>query len=280
MDVLEGLNAAVAYIEAHLQEKPDLEQAARLASHSADGFLRMFSYLTGMSVSEYIRRRRLTQAACDLQRGCPVLETALCWGYESPDAFRRAFARQHGILPGEARNAGASLKIFPPLTFKIHFLGGREMDLRIMETPEIRLRGVSRAFEGPAAERFEQEHLMWADHHDNAPGLISATYPGEWFGIWDNGTYWVTRRPEDIDGTGPLEDVVIPGGTYAMFRTGYGGFAGDELPKLREQIFGAWLGGSGYRQTGDYEVEAYHLAPKQEKEKRYYELWVPIEKTA
>jgi len=277
MDVLEGLNAAIQYIERNLQEKPDMEQAARLASHSADGFMRMFSYLTGMSVSEYIRRRRLTQAAFDLQRGRTVLETALRWGYDSTDAFSRAFTKQHGILPSKAKYPGAAFRITPPLAFKINFQGGREMDFRIVETQEIKLKGVSKQFEGGAAGRFEQEHLMWADHHDNAPGLISTTYPGEWFGIWDGGTYRVARRPEDIDGTGSLEDIAIPGGAYAVFRTGYGGFAGDELPKLRGEIFDAWLGGSGYSQTRDYEVEVYHLASKEEKDKRYYEIWVPVE---
>ena len=151
------------------------------------------------------------------------------------------------------------------------------MDFRIIETGEIKLKGVSRQFEGNASDRFEQEHLMWSDHHDNTPTLLSTTYPGEWFGIWDGGTYRIARRPEDIDGTGPLEDVAIPGGTYAAFRTGCGGFAGDELPKLRGEIFGAWLGESGYRQARDYEAEVYHLMPKEEKGKRYYEIWVPVE---
>ena len=116
------------------------------------------------------------------------------------------------------------------------------------------------------------------DHHDNTPGLISTTYPGTWFGIWDAGTYSVAREAQDIDGTGPLEDTAIPGGTYAVFRTGYGCYAGDELPRLRAQIFEAWLGGSGFRQTRDYEVEVYHLMPKAEKAKRYYEIWVPVER--
>ena len=278
MDILQGLNTAVQFIEEHLREKPDLERAARLASHSADGFMRMFSYLTGMSVSAYMRRRRLTQAAYDLQQGNTVLETARRWGYESTDAFSRAFTKQHGILPSKAKNPGAALKITPALTFKINFQGGREMDFRITETPGIRLKGVSKAFEGPATERFEQEHLMWADHHDNTPGLISTTYPGEWYGIWDAGTYSVAREPRDIDGTGPLEDIAIPGGTYAVFRTGYGCYAGEELPHLRAQIFEAWLEGSGFRQTRDYEVEVYHLMPKAEKAKRYYEIWVPVER--
>ena len=117
---------------------------------------------------------------------------------------------------------------------------------------------------------------MWADHHDNASVAVSAAYPGEWFGIWDGGMYRIARRPAEADGTGPVEDIAIPGGTYAAFRTGYGGFAGDELPRLRGEVFEAWLGGSGYSQTRDYEVEVYHLAPKEERERRYYEIWEPV----
>ena len=275
VDVLEGLNAAMKHIEAHLHETPDLEQAARLASHSADGFLRTFSYLTGISVSEYIRRRRLTQAAYDLQQGQTVLDTALRWGYNNPDAFRRAFFKQHGIVPSAARRPAVHLNITPPLTFRIDFTGGKEMDFRIVEFPELKLMGVSKVFEGPAAERFEQEHIMWADHHDNAPGLISEEYPGVWYGIWDNGTYWIARKPEDTCNSN-LEVITVPGGTYAVFQTGYGGFAGDELPRLRAQIFDAWLTSSDYKHVCDYEVEVYHLAPKQEKDKRYYEIWIPV----
>lgn len=75
-----------------------------------------------------------------------------------------------------------------------------------------------------------------------------------------------------------LEEFTIPAGKYAVFTTGCGGFAGDELPHLREQIFDAWLADSGYIQMRDYEVEVYHLFMKAEKQKRYYEIWVPIER--
>jgi AraC family transcriptional regulator len=73
-----------------------------------------------------------------------------------------------------------------------------------------------------------------------------------------------------------LETLEIPAGTYAVFVTGCGGFAGDELPRLREAIFGAWLADSGFEQARDYEVEVYHLFPKGEKHKRKYELWIPV----
>jgi len=276
--MLDGLNNAMGYIEANLQDGLDLEQVARLAAQTADGFARLFRSLAGITLTEYIRGRRLTLAAYDLQFGrCKAIDAAVKYGYESADSFRRAFVRQHGVPPSQARHPGCSLQIVPPLTFHINFTGGRAMDFKIIELPQKKLKGLRKDFTGSAADRFAQEHAMWADHHDNAPAKISAGYPGTWYGIWDSGAYWIAREPADATGDG-LSEVVIPGGVYAAFRTGRGGYAGEELPKLREQIFNAWLSGSGWRQSRDYEAEIYHLAPKSEWERRYYELWVPVEK--
>jgi len=276
MDILEGLNAAVSYMEAHLREEVDLELAARLASQSADGFQRLFSGLTGMSAKEFIRRSRLTRAAYDLRRGGSVIGAALRWGYNGPDAFRRAFVKQHGIPPVMARDPACPIKAVPPISFRILCLGGKEMDFRMVETAGIPLRGLNKAFEGPAGARFEQEHIMWADHHDNIPGRVSASIPGTWYGIWDGGTYWIAREPADAPGD-ELGAVAIPAGTYAAFRTGRGGFAGDELPRLRALIFDSWLRDAGYRQAADREVEVYHLTPESERSQRWYEIWAPVE---
>ena len=279
MDLLTGLNAAVEYIEAHLQGEIDIGRAARRAAHSADGFSRLFSYLSGMTLNEYIRRRRLTKAAYELRDGgAKVIDIAVKYVYNSADAFSRAFSRQHGVTPTEARDLAVPLRVFPPISFHINFTGAQEMDFRITETGPIELRGLSKPFTGGAADRFEQEHIMWADHHDNAVAAISGgNIPGTWYAVWDGGTYSIGRAAADATGA-DLQDVRIEGGAYAVFVTGPGGFAGDELPKLRELIFGAWLADSGYRQTRDYEVEVYYLYPRDERHLRRYELWVPVER--
>ncbi|MCL2462134.1 MAG: AraC family transcriptional regulator [Defluviitaleaceae bacterium] len=285
MDFLEGLNAAVEYIENHLQDVQDEViplQAAKLAACSVGGFSRLFSALTGMGLTEYVRRRRLTMAAYDLRAGgsqARIIDIAVKYGYESADAFCRAFARQHGVTPGKVRNTSVPLKVLPPVHFHISFTGGRLMDFRIVETPGMRLKGLRKQFEGPASERFGQEHIMWADFDgcDNAPAKVGGEIPGIWYGIWDAGYYHVARDEADTTGEG-LEPVVLKGGVYAVFKTGSGGFAGDELPRLRAQIFGAWLKDGGYRQARDYEVEVYHLTAKSEKDKRYYEIWIPLER--
>lgn len=278
MDVLNQLNDSVAYIEANLCEKIDMEKIARIACVSRDSFLRFFSYMTGMSLNEYIRRRRLTLAAYDLRdTHMRVIDIAAKYGYDSADAFAKAFVKQHGVTPTRARDFSQSLKVYPPASFHIMIKGAKEMDFRIIQSEAIRLCGLSRQFTGIAADRFEQEHIMWGVEYDDYMKKIDSEIPGTWYGIWNGGTYSIAKRAEKVS-KDCLEDVIIPAGTYAVFSTGFGGFAGDELPRLRELIFDSWLADSGYVQTHDYEVEVYYLFPESEKYKRHYEIWVPIEK--
>ena len=94
MDMLKNLNAAVRYIDENLCEEIDIERAALTAGITADSFIRFFSYMTGMTLNEYIRRRRLTLAADDIRAGKDrVVDIAVKYGYDSADAFSRAFAK-------------------------------------------------------------------------------------------------------------------------------------------------------------------------------------------
>ena len=118
MDMLKRLNAAVEYIEENLCAEIDLDAAAGFACVSTDSFVRFFSYMTGMTLTEYIRRRRLTLAAGDLRNSrTPIVEIAVKYGYDSAAAFSRAFAKQHGITPSAYRRDGGSLKVYSPASF-------------------------------------------------------------------------------------------------------------------------------------------------------------------
>ena len=98
MNMLKQLNSAIEYIETNLCAEFDLDTAAGIACVTADSFIRFFSYMTGMTLTEYIRRRRLTLAAQDLQHSkTPIIDIAIKYGYDSAAAFSRAFAKQHGI---------------------------------------------------------------------------------------------------------------------------------------------------------------------------------------
>ncbi|PKL12744.1 MAG: AraC family transcriptional regulator, partial [Spirochaetae bacterium HGW-Spirochaetae-8] len=104
MEWIARLNEAVSYMENNLDKEISYERAARIACCSTFHFIRMFTFIAGIPLSEYVRRRRLTLAAFDIQRGDgKIVDIALRYGYESPTAFNRAFHVVHGMSPSEAR---------------------------------------------------------------------------------------------------------------------------------------------------------------------------------
>jgi AraC family transcriptional regulator len=107
MDSLKKMNDALNYIEENLTNDIDFKEVARLAFCSEYHFQRMFSFLAGISLSEYIRRRRLTLSAFELNNSnIRIIDIAIKYGYSSPDSFTRAFQNLHGITPSEAQFNG------------------------------------------------------------------------------------------------------------------------------------------------------------------------------
>lgn len=293
MNMLKQLNDALLYIEQNLCDEIDCGKAARIACVTEDSFLRFFSYMTGMTLHEYIRRRRLSLAGSELQQSDErILDIAVKYGYDSADAFSRAFARQHGITPTALRKSGGALKIYPPVSFHISIKGAKKMDFRLIELEETSIYGMSRQFDGQGyGTREELRHLMWSDACDHVPGKIcegewnqpgNHAYDGAWYGLWRDGRYMIARKREDVQETDAeelgLEKQVLSGGKYAAFRTEPGTLAWEELPKLFELIFEAWLPDSGFQRSGEDIIEVYHLWTDKEerKQNRYYEVWVPV----
>lgn len=281
MDMLNQLNKAVDYIENHLSEDVNIGDAAKIACENTDSFKRIFRALTGMTVNEYIRKRRLTLAVYDIHRGDKIVDIAIKYGYDSADSFRRAFTAQHKITPNAVRNSCVSVNIYPPVSFHIQIKGAEKMNYKIIQRDEAVIYGISRKLDVTADNRWNDERAMWDENFEHIPEKICSGYDGVWYGIWNNGCYIIARDKEDVQ-SHYAEKHIIPAGKYAVFTTEKGGYAGDELPRLRELIFNAWLPNSNYRQISDFELEVYHLWTDRAKrrEKRYYEIWVPVEDKA
>ncbi|MEX6699376.1 GyrI-like domain-containing protein [Peribacillus frigoritolerans] len=145
MDSLKNMNGAIKFIEENLTNEIDFKEVARIAYCSEYHFKRMFSFLAGISLSEYIRRRRLTLAAFELKNSnIKVIDIAIKYGYSSPDSFARAFQHLHGITPSEARSNGHSLKAYPPMSFQLSIKGGSEMNYRIEEKEAFHIIGIKK----------------------------------------------------------------------------------------------------------------------------------------
>ena len=143
MDWIERRNKAMEYLEERMTEEISYEKAARIACCSAYHFQRMFAYMANVPLSEYIRRRRMSLAAEDLQSSDEkIVDIALKYGYASPTAFNRAFQGVHGVAPSLVKKGNVSVKAYPPLSFTITIKGAVGLDYRIEEKKAFRVIGV------------------------------------------------------------------------------------------------------------------------------------------
>ena len=147
MDWIKGLQKAINYIETNILEDINYKDIAECSYSSSFYFQRTFSLLTGMTVGEYIRNRRLTLAGIELSMSkSKIIDIALKYGYDTPESFTKAFTRFHGITPSVARQSGANLKSFGPLSIKIIIEGGDIMDYKIEKKEAFRVLAKVRSF--------------------------------------------------------------------------------------------------------------------------------------
>lgn len=158
--MLKAYNEAMRYIEAHLADDIDLTRLCQLALTPVGLFSRIFVAISGMTLGEYIRYRRLSEAAKMLNHGAKVIDAAVTYRYESADAFSAAFKRFHGSSPSSVK-AGAPFRVFPPLSFSLELTGGPTMDITITRKPAFTVAGLSMAATSESDfpglwQRFEQ----------------------------------------------------------------------------------------------------------------------------
>ncbi|WP_182253213.1 AraC family transcriptional regulator [Microbacterium esteraromaticum] len=139
--VIEILNRLVDEIESHLGDDIDIDGIAAASGTTGYHVRRMFSSLSGMPVSEYVRRRRMTVAASDVVGSEDLLSIAVRYGYGSTEAFGRAFRAVHGVAHGVVRRDGGPLRSQPQLRFRLTVEGSIPMDVRITERDAFRLIG-------------------------------------------------------------------------------------------------------------------------------------------
>lgn len=139
--MIADLTRVIEFIDAHLADELDIPTLARSLATTEYHLRRMFSSVTGMPLSEYIRRRRMTVAAADVIAGDPLLDVAVRFGYGSAEAFGRAFRAVHGVTPAHVRSHGGPLRSQPRLRLQLTVDGRAAMDTRIADRPAFRLVG-------------------------------------------------------------------------------------------------------------------------------------------
>ena len=279
MQWVDSLNATITYIEDHLTDDVEYTVLAKIACCSAYHYQRMFAYMAGVSLSEYIRRRRMSRAAVDLRAGEKVVDVSVKYGYQSPTAFNRAFQAVHGIAPSAVREEGAAVKSFPPLRFTIMIRGAEEMEYRIEKRDAFRTVGVSIAIDKDMEKNFQTVPLAWGRVAEDGTlqrlaGLMDAPPMGI-LGICDcmddrEWRYYIAApSTQDADG---LETYTVPAATWAVFP---GSGSTQSLQELEQRILTEWLPTSGYEYGSAPDVEVYLNA---DPENAKYEVWIPVVK--
>ena len=280
MEWIEKLNEAMGYMEEHLADEIDMEKLGKIACCSSYHFQRMFTYMAGVPLSEYIRRRKMSLAAVDLQgKDRKIIDVAAKYGYSSPTAFNRAFQSVHGIAPSAVKNEGVSVKSFPPIQFKITVKGVEEMNYRIETKDAFRITGVSVPLNKDIEKNFAVIPSKWQEiAMDGTLQKLIGMMDTEPMGVLGVSTCndtepWRYYIAVSTKKTGEdLEEYMVPAATWAIFP---GEGTNQSIQELERRIVTEWLPTSGYEYGNAPDVEVY-LNPDPQNAK--YEVWIPVVK--
>lgn len=147
MEWIESIKKAIDYVETHMLEEIKTETVAKVVLISPYYLQNGFKIMTGYTIAEYIRNRRLYLSALEIVSSeQKVIDIALKYGYDTPESFTKAFTRFHGITPNQIRKSPDKIKIFLPLKIKIFIQGGNEMDYIVEKMKSLKIVGFQREF--------------------------------------------------------------------------------------------------------------------------------------
>jgi len=249
----------------------------------------MFSFLAGISLSEYIRRRRLTLAALDLKdNDLRIIDVAVKYGYNSADSFSRAFHSLHGILPSEARSENIQLKAYPRMTFQLSIKGGCEMKYRIVEKGPFKLVGFKKRvpiiFDGVNPEIAKMTKLLTPEiikklkvlSNVEPTGIISASTNFSEGRMEEKGELdhyiGVATLSNETAGFDVLE---IDASTWVVFES-IGPFP-ETLQNVWGRIYSVWFPSSGYEAAPGPEI-LWNESSDTGNPKYRSEIWIPVKK--
>lgn len=283
MDWIGRMNEAMLHIEHHLTESLNTEDLAKIAGCSTYHFQRMFAYMTGMPLSEYIRRRKMTLAVTDLKKAdLKIIDVALKYGYSSPTAFNRAFQSVHGVAPSLVKLDGVSVKSYSPLNFQMVIKGMESLEFRIETKEAFRVVGISVPLYGNFADMAGPVEQIWEIVESNGiiqklkrltregpSRLLEIMIPDENTESWR----YLISVASDVPIEESLEAYLVDAYTWAIFS--YEGKTIEETQELGKRVISEWLPTSGYEYDNGPDISVHAIDGI---EKAILEYWVPIKK--
>lgn len=292
---------AIEYIEKNLTQELCFSSIAKEAYASEYHFHRMFSFLTGVTLGEYIRNRRLYFAALDILNGEKIFDVAIKYCYESPDSFSKTFKAFHGILPSEVKHNQSILRKYPILILPELQKTQSNLFFKVIEMDSFRFVGYKTDFVGSpyGKEREEQERKFLSTTRAKQWLLRGAASNIETeFYILSNITdfgyeYSVAYELDNYDihdlfdptvsgvqciNSFGYEIIDIPKSYYAVFETQKQLKPINAYVELRKKIMENNLLNHNYKLKDAPEIVKIHWRPLKGKRHRYIEICMPIER--
>ena len=285
MSRLDDIKKAVDFIEDNLLSDISYQDAAQHLFMSGYHFHRLFSMITGIAVSEYIRKRRLSLAGQELiSSDAKIIDLALKYGYETPESFSKAFSGFHGCSPAAVRRGQDSLRLFNRLQISERIEGGVSMEYRIVEQKEFKVLAKVKSFRNEiTADR--QNHDIpdfwdWCIENGVIGELKRHSPQSALFGICspvsddpDCFDYGIGVRFEGNNAPEDLNLIRIRPTLWAVLPCI--GADGSCISETWDRIYKEFLPNSGYRMLNDIDFELY---PDEDSSGLFCEVWIPIEK--
>ena len=275
---LERMTKVLDYIENNLDSEIDMDKLAEIACYSLVNLQRVFSIIADIPLSEYIRRRRLTLAAFELQNSnIKVLDLALKYGYDSPESFTRTFNAVHGTTPSSARGKGVILRAYPRISFQLTLKGAVPMDYRVEKKETFSVYGIEGIFNTKNGENLKTIPQFWDELLSDGryEKLKQSTHIAEdaqgdlclLNAICDyeplDGSkfpYMVFAFKTPASDTSAYKMVNIPSATWAIFKSETHKI--EETTKAMQKLIGRvytdWLPTANYEKVDGFELELYY----------------------
>ncbi|WP_020007921.1 AraC family transcriptional regulator [Salinicoccus albus] len=287
--MLKTLNDVIEFIEDHLEDDLKINEVAEYIGESDYHFRRIFLYITGIPLSEYIKKRKLSQANQDLVNGSSVTETAFKYAYHSIDGFSRAFKSWSGYLPSDVYKTHTLIS-FPKLSFYIDVRGGENMEVKIVDMPAFNIAGIKARvpmqFEGvnPAienlAERITDEQKAEMHKLQNIPPkqIINVSYDADENFLKEEGglTHVIGVLTTENDINPILDTVSVDAHSWAVFPN-EGEFP-STMQNTMARTHSEWLPSSDY-DIVDEPSFSFTIMDEEKADYAYSEIWLPVKKS-
>lgn len=286
MDWIQGMQSAIDYIETNLYSQIDYEQVGKAAGSSSFHFMRMFNMLTGFTVGEYVRNRRLTLAGQELaMSNARIVDIAFKYGYETHESFTKAFQRFHGISPSAAREPGASLKSIGRLLISVTLKGDKPMNYSMFEKEAFSIVGKKIKVSNIDGVNFKLIPQFWQDSMEDGTYEAFAKLSTDEMGAMgvcanfreNSFDYFIAVNYSGGEIPEGMEVLQVPRLTWVSFESV--GPIPEALQDVTKRIFSEWFPSSEYEHANGPELEIYTPGDMQKLDYKSY-VWVPVVKKA